>query len=142
MGCRHHLLLEVVATKSRLPHSEPTKLVLNRPTRPGQTGRKRGLQSSAAEALVRMWIDDAIEVLSRMRISCELDFVAARPLVHELAVLHTHAGPTEVGKQLNITGQAVREQSAAALVRLTLALKPYREAQVQARDIVRGALRE
>lgn len=38
-----------------------------------------GLRSSAAASLVRVWIDDAVELLSRMPYTCALDVVEDYP---------------------------------------------------------------
>jgi hypothetical protein len=74
VSCRHHLLLEVAATKGGRD-VRPTTLRLNRP-RLGlgrATGRRKGLASSAAHHLVQQWIDDAVEQLMSMRYTCSLD---------------------------------------------------------------------
>lgn len=73
-SCRHHLLLEVAASKGGRD-VRPTSLRLNRPHR-GRgraTGRRSGLASSAAHHIVERWIDDAVEQLMGMRHTCALD---------------------------------------------------------------------
>jgi hypothetical protein len=62
VSCRHHLLLEVAASKGGRD-VRPTSLRLNRPRtgRRRATGRRSGLPSSTAHHLVRQWIDDAVE---------------------------------------------------------------------------------
>lgn len=139
VGCRHHLLLEVAVSQGK-----PTKLVLNRPSRQ-HTGRRRGLWSSAAEALVQVWIDDAVELLARMEHSCSLDVVDAQPSPsreHEKAALHTGIANKRTGALLGVTKEAIGQTSARGLVRLRIGLKAYREVQLDARDLVREALRE
>ena len=81
VGCRHHLLLEVAKAKPRQGRdARPTTIRLNMPSRgKARTGRRRGLASSAASALVRVWIDDAVEALSRMPFTCSLDVREAYP---------------------------------------------------------------
>ena len=81
MGCRHHLLIEVA--RGMTPTGKPvraTSLRLNVATK-GRTGpgRRKGLLSSAAAVLVRSWIDEAVEALSRMPYTCSLDVVEAYP---------------------------------------------------------------
>jgi len=44
--------------------------VLNVPREPG---RRRALKATAAAELVRVWIDDAVELLAGMPASCSLD---------------------------------------------------------------------
>lgn len=109
VGCRHHLLLEVAATKQG-----PPKLVLNRPPRhPGAHGRKQGLYSSAAEALVRVWLDDAIELLARLRYSCALDVIDDYP---------QGIPDSALGELLGVTRQASHALTARGLVRLRAGL--------------------
>lgn len=75
VGCRHHLLLEVALGEGERKRAK--SLRLNRRNSTG--GRRAGLRSSAAEQLVRAWIDDALELLTRMRYTCALDVVEAFP---------------------------------------------------------------
>lgn len=76
ISCRHHLLLEVASGKLGRD-LRATSLRLNAP-RSGR-GRRPGLASSAAEALVHVWIDDALEQLQRMPYTCTFDVVADYP---------------------------------------------------------------
>jgi hypothetical protein len=80
VSCRHHLLLEVAASKGGRD-VRPTSLRVNRP-RLGQgraTGRRSGPASSVAHHLVRQWIDDAVEQLMGMRYTCALDVADEYP---------------------------------------------------------------
>jgi hypothetical protein len=114
VSCRHHLLLEVAASKGGRD-VRPTSLRLNRPpSGQGQaTGRRSGLASSAAQGLVEQWIDDAVEQLAGMRHTCALDVADEYP-----------DGLTErsVGLVLGVTEKAAhadinrgRDELAAAL---------------------------
>jgi hypothetical protein len=76
VGCRHHLLLEELSTREVLSTrggTRPTSLRLN------TEARGRGLAASAAERIVRRWMDDALELLFTMPWSCSLDVVDAYP---------------------------------------------------------------
>lgn len=109
VGCRHHLLLEVEQSRR-----DPPQLVLNTPQRRhDQRGRRRGLRSSAAEALVQVWLDDALELLTRMRFTCALDVVDAYPWG-----ITARAS----GELLGITTQTAHHRTARSLVRLRLGL--------------------
>lgn len=78
VSCRHHLLLEV-AQASKGANRAPS-MRLNAASRERtRYGRRPGLRSSAAALVVRQWIDDAVELLSRMRYTCSLDVVEAYP---------------------------------------------------------------
>lgn len=81
VGCRHHLALEVAIPRTRANgRKRPTALRLNTTgsDRPNN-GRRPGLASSAAAALVRTWVDEAVELLSRMRYTCTFDVVRDYP---------------------------------------------------------------
>jgi hypothetical protein len=79
VSCRHHLLLEVAASKGGLD-VRPTSLRLNRPELgERRMGRRSGLASSAAQHLVQQWIDDAVEQLAGMQYSCALDVADQYP---------------------------------------------------------------
>jgi hypothetical protein len=79
VGCRHHLLLEVTTAKPvQGRDARATALRLNAPARK-RTGRRPGLRSSAAENQVRVWLDDAIELLFTLPYTCELDVVRDYP---------------------------------------------------------------
>lgn len=79
VGCRHHLLLEVARPRGENPR-RPTSIRLNLASRDRtHLGRRPGLRSSAAARVVQMWIDDAVEALSRMRYTCSLDVAEAYP---------------------------------------------------------------
>lgn len=99
VGCKHHLLLEVAKTRPTAKESRATTLRLNRAT-PGRTlgGRRPGLRSSAAAAIVRNWIDEAVELLSYMPYTCALDVVDAFP---------DGLSPRRVGWLLAVTEQAI-----------------------------------
>jgi hypothetical protein len=82
-SCRHHLLLEVAASKGG-DDLRPTTLRLNRPSQlfglpPERLGRRPGLAASAAHHLVEQWIDDAVELLQSMRYTCALDIADEFP---------------------------------------------------------------
>ena len=74
VACEYHLLLEHGKRTSKVrlgaSHKSPG-LILNLPR--ARAGRRRHLPSSAAAELVRVWIDDAEEILWGMPDSCELD---------------------------------------------------------------------
>lgn len=76
VGCKYHLLLEVATTRDTSKKPRATSLRLNKATS-GKTaregGRRPGLRSSAAAAIVRSWIDEAVEMLSWMPYTCSLD---------------------------------------------------------------------
>ena len=74
VGCRHHLLIEVMQSNGRW--REPPSIVLNGWSRSASTrGRRPGLPSNAAELLVRTWIDEAVELISRLPYTCSLDWI-------------------------------------------------------------------
>ncbi len=73
VSCRHHLLLEVAEPKAQRKR-KPTSLVLCGPGTHGGT-KRRGLSSSAGAAEVEIWMDEAVERLSRMEHTCALDAV-------------------------------------------------------------------
>jgi hypothetical protein len=75
-SCRHHLLLEVAASKGG-DDVRPTSLRLNRP-RPGR-GRRSGLPATAVHQVVEQWTDDAVELLQSMRYTCALDIADEYP---------------------------------------------------------------
>jgi hypothetical protein len=82
-SCRHHLLLEVAATKGG-DDVRPTTLRLNRSSKllglpPGRSGRRPGLAATAAHQVVEQWIDDAVERLQGMRYTCALDIPEEYP---------------------------------------------------------------
>lgn len=82
-------------------------------------GRRSGLASSAAEIVVRTWIDDAVEQLSIMPYTCSLDVAEAFP---------DGLSPRRIGWLLGVTEQAVdgetRKQSMRRVMR---ALREYLE---------------
>jgi hypothetical protein len=82
-SCRHHLLLEVAASKGG-DDVRPTSLRLNRPRQllglpSGRTGRRPGLAATAAHHVVEQWIDDAVAQLQSMRYTCALDIADEFP---------------------------------------------------------------
>lgn len=82
-SCRHHVLLEVAASKGG-DDVRPTTLRLNRPRQlrglpPGRTGRRPGLPATAAHQVVEEWSDDAVELLQSMRYTCVLDVAQDYP---------------------------------------------------------------
>ncbi len=97
VSCKHHLLLEVTLAKVRLwGDTRATMLRLNT-ARPRQSngGRRPGLSSSAAEAIVRTWMDDALDALVAMPYSCTFDVVAAYPDGAPVAVVAQLLGVRE-----------------------------------------------
>ena len=66
VGCRHHLLLDMTETGA---------LVINRP----DGARRSALDGHTPDALVRVWIDEAIEHLARMEYTCALDVLDDNP---------------------------------------------------------------
>jgi hypothetical protein len=116
-SCRHHLLLEVAASKggddvraTTLPLTRPRQL---RGLLPGRTGRRSGLVATAAHHVVEQWIDDAVEQLQRMRYTCALDVAEEFP-----------DGITErsVGLVLGISEKATRADIERAKERLRAGL--------------------
>lgn len=87
-------------------------LVLNKPRPPGQTGRRPGLASSAAEALVQVWIDDAIDLLVRMEHTCSLDVVDERGAISD----------GEQAELVGCTREAISQRVARYKVRLRIGL--------------------
>lgn len=82
VGCRHHLLIEVATASDVETRDDPraTTIRINRPPE-GRAilGRRPGISPSTARDLVRIWIDDAVELLQRMRYTCALDVVDEYP---------------------------------------------------------------
>jgi hypothetical protein len=74
---------------------------------PRGKGRRRFLPSSCAAELVRVWIDDAVELLARMPDSCSLD-VADRG----------ESTGREVAHHLGRSAEGVREARREAIARL------------------------
>jgi hypothetical protein len=100
VSCRHHLLIEMARLRAKDPR--PTVMRLNRASSERtKLGRRAGLSSSAAESIVRAWIDDAVELLSYMPYTCALDVVEAFP---------DGLYPRQVGWLLGLTWQAVDEE--------------------------------
>jgi hypothetical protein len=66
VGCRYHLLLDMTETGA---------LVLNRP----DGARRSALDAHTPEALVRAWMDDAVDHLARMEYTCALDVLDDNP---------------------------------------------------------------
>lgn len=82
VGCSKHLLLEVTTARAtdRRPRGRPTTLRMNAASSTRSVaGRRKGLRSNAAAALVRTWIDAAVEQLSVMPYTCSLDVVRDYP---------------------------------------------------------------
>lgn len=99
-GCRHHLLLEVAKAKN----SRPTKIRMNTSNTPRQWGRRRGLAFSAAEAIVRAWIDDAVEMMWQMPYTCTFDVVRDYP---------DGLPPNLIGVVLGVSSQEIRDECAS-----------------------------
>lgn len=81
VACRHHLALEVASPNVQV-RKDPraTTIRLNMPRRGRvREGRRPGLASSDAAAVVRVWIDEATELLSRMPYTCTFDVVRDYP---------------------------------------------------------------
>jgi hypothetical protein len=93
VGCRDHLLLEVVRSPER------TSLVLNKKGR----ARRRRLSPSAAAAVVRRWMDEAVHHLMVMPETCARD-VARRGGV----------STRMVGRYLGTTKEQARTEVIAA----------------------------
>jgi hypothetical protein len=77
VGCRHHLAFDLaVAQVQANGKKNPTspRLLTH-----GSRGRRPGLRSSAAEHVVRRWIDDAVEALALLEYTCALDVVDDHP---------------------------------------------------------------
>ena len=104
VGCRYHLLLEIVPSKN----NRSTKIGLAGPRARRAVGRRRALPASAAQVLVEVWIDDALEQLVRMRHTCALDVVAEHGAIND----------SSVGQLLGITRQGATAAKARALVRM------------------------
>lgn len=94
VGCKHHLLIEVLREGAG-------GLVLNQPRRPG---RRRALRSSAAAALVGVWIDDAIELLAAMPSGCSLDVADLGPQAR-----------MDVADQVGLSREGVRQERRRAI---------------------------
>lgn len=104
VGCSHHLLLEVTTARAtdRRPRGRPTTLRMNAASSTRSVaGRRKGLRSNAAAALVRTWIDAAVEQLSRMRYTCSLDVATAHP---------DGLLPPDVGRVLGVTKQQAADE--------------------------------
>lgn len=104
MSCRHHLLIH-----------------LRRKGTPVLHGQRRALPSSAADVLVRTWIEEAIEMLDSIPDTCALD-VADRGKL----------GPKAIGVALGITKVRVDQVSSEA--------EPRYRAALQAAGIVGDAI--
>ncbi len=98
VACEHHLLLELGRRTTRArrgaAHRSPG-LILNLPRARG--GRRQHLASTAAAELVRVWIDDALELLWAMPDSCALD-VAERG-ASSTGDLQRHTGRSAAGER-------------------------------------------
>ena len=116
VGCRHHLALEVATpTVSERKDPRATSLRLNMPSRGRvREGRRPGLPSSAAEALVRTWLDEAVELVQRMRYTCTFDVVRDYP---------QGAPAGLVALLLGVTEQQVDKQGRRAAVALRAAAR-------------------
>ncbi len=110
IACRHHLLLEVAKAKPREGReARATSLRLNAPSKGRiRLGRRPGLASSSAAALVQVWIDDALELLSRMRYTCTLDVVDAYP---------DGLPPSAIGWLIGVGEQAIDQELGKVSVR-------------------------
>jgi hypothetical protein len=115
VGCRHHLLFEVAESKGpgrrggRRRDLRPTSLRLNRASRGRVTlGRRRGLASSAAQRVVRQWMDDALEELSNKMYTCTLDVTRDYP---------DGLAESSVALLLGVTEHAINAEAKAALVK-------------------------
>ena len=114
VSCRHHLLLEVASPKvEQRADPRATTLRLNMPRRDRiRLGRRPGLASSAAAAIVQTWIDDAVELLSRMRYTCTFDVVRDYPDGLTSRALATILGVTEQAMDKELRLAAVRYRAA------------------------------
>lgn len=111
-ACRHHLLVEATAPQAA-HRTHPTSLRLNAPGPITRLGRRRALPSSAASALVRTWIDNAVEELSRMEYTCSLDVARDYPQgVPEWFVARLLGVTTDaISKELKGIARRWREQN-------------------------------
>ncbi|MGN6107941.1 MAG: hypothetical protein ACTHU0_22725 [Kofleriaceae bacterium] len=118
VSCRHHLLLEVAASKPPEGRDARATTIRLNAAQTGRSGRPPGLASSSAAALVRLWIDDAVELLSSMRYTCALDVVDDYP---------DGIFPSAIGMLLGISEQAVEQDLGKDSVRQSLdALRGHR----------------
>lgn len=70
VACKHHLLLEQSAAQRTRSHAGPG-LVLQAPS--AKAARRKQLAPTAPELVVRAWIEDALERLAGLEVSCSLD---------------------------------------------------------------------
>lgn len=109
VGCRHHLLIEVAAARTRRTRSRSPGLILNVPTTGGQRPQ---LRPSCDDDTLQAWIEDVVDALAAMPWSCSLDVVDA---LEQLTL-------DEVGEQLGLGDNRVRNVSASALRRWAFGL--------------------
>jgi hypothetical protein len=80
-------------------------------------GRRPGLASSAAEAIVQVWIDDALELMHRMPYTCSLDVVEDYP---------DGLSASMVAWLFGVTEQSIaREQASPGVRAATVRLREY-----------------
>jgi hypothetical protein len=119
VGCRYHLLADIADSKPRAGERAPRPTSIRLITS-SKGGRRRGLRSSAAVDVVRGWIDDAVEQLSRLEYTCALDVADAFP----------EGIPTRrLARILWVTRQQAETEARAALARseVRAALNPYED---------------
>lgn len=119
VGCKHHLLLEV---EDGGEPGRPPRLLLNRPSH--RKGPRRGLSPSAPARVVERWIDDAIELLFRMRRTCVLDVLDDRGARTHRKALARPLNNSETAELLNVRKQTIRGRflRARSIVRRVLEL--------------------
>lgn len=113
-GCRHHLLFEVSEAKERAHGARrPRTVRLNTLGPRPKEGRRAGLSSSSAAGLVQVWIDEGVELLSRLEYTCTFDFVRDYPdgapewlVARVLGVSKQH-----VGKEVRMASARYREHA-------------------------------
>lgn len=94
-------------------------------------GRHPGLRSSAAAAIVRSWIEDAVERLSgELEYTCTFDFVRDYP---------DGAPPSRIAEVLGVAEQLIDRESRAAAHAYRAKLEALQEAEERAYE---HALRE
>lgn len=114
VGCRQHLLLEVAKpTRRQDSAARAPGLILNVPT---ANGRRRHLPSSCAAEVVRVWIDEALELLSTMPYTCTLDRADEGP-----------ARMREVAKRIGTSRTQAKQERRRAIAKAAAAVAAMRD---------------
>jgi hypothetical protein len=117
VSCRHHLLLEIAGSSST-KDPRATSIRLNTAGRGRNAlGRRRGLEASSAALIVRAWIDDAVELISRLRYTCALDVAEDYP---------DGITGASIGWLLGVTDKAIAQEMGQATQRMN-ALREFTE---------------